>query len=294
MCTPAPTAQACWRDAQRAESGLTYLGICGDIAHSLRQSGHNCANTPGGCEDAINGVGYPVEYCHALDIGHGGDRSKAQRMRTALLPDRRVRYVIDNGVGYYPAHRGGGTFSSSGHSEHLHVSFMPGSTFDVDPYFGAAAVPPITWPLQPGDQNIATLALEIALVHSGFAEIHVDGKLGPAAMAASQQMERFLKRKVRQKVVTRGDVEAVINWTRFVGTKVPDYVLTFGDQGPRVRELRTNLRKAGQKVAAKGPYDDELQEAMLQLQRFFDAKEQAGNASRADRQFVAQLAAKKK
>jgi hypothetical protein len=290
MCTPAPTAQACWRDAQAFQSGLTFLGVCGDHAHSLRQSGHNCANTPGGNESPIGGVDYSPEFCHALDIGHGGDRDKAKRMREALLPDTRVRYVIDNAVGFYPPHRGGGTFTSSGHTDHLHVSFMPGSTSNVEPYFGGAAFPPIKWPLKPGDKNMASLALEVALVHSGFPDIQVDGQLGPEALAATKQMETFLKHKVREKVITRKDVQGIVDWTRFVGTKRPDYILTLGDHGPRVQELRANLRMAGHDVAAKGAYDTELQEAMAKLQRFFKAEHQAGNATRQDRQFVAQLA----
>jgi hypothetical protein len=293
MCQPAPTAQACWRDAQNFESGLTYLGICGDYAHSMRQSGHNCAQAPGGNESAIGGVDYVAEYCHALDIGHGGDRGKAQRMRDALLSDSRVRYVIDNGTGYYPPHRGGGTFSSTGHETHVHVSFMPGSTNRVEPYFGGKRPDPIRWPLKPGDANFAVLALEIALVHSGFEDVQVDGKLGARTMEAAQQMERFLKRKVRRKVITRGDTQAIINWAKFAGNERPDLILTISDQGPRVRELRANLRKLGQDVEERGAYDGEVQQAMQNVQRFFGGKVEAGNASREARQFVRELAAKK-
>ncbi len=290
MCIEAPTAKACWRDALGVEKGLTYLGICGDDRHSVKQSSHNCAHTPGGNESALNGIDYPADYCHAIDIGHGGDRAKAKRLRDALLPDSRVRYVIDNAIGYYPEHRGGGTFASSEHVTHIHVSFMPGSTFDVRPYFGANMLPPIHWPLRPDDHNLGVLFLEIALVHSGFGEIVVDGSLGERVLDATHQMERFLKRRVRPAAVTRGDVEAITGWSKLGGTARPDYILTFGDQGPRVHELRTNLRKVGQNVEPTGQYDLDVQAAMTNVQRFFDTKEKAGNASQEDRQLVRALA----
>lgn len=139
MCNPAPVAQAAWRDVQKIESGLVYLGICGDFAHSQRRSGHNCGQAPGGQESPVNGVSYDTRYCHALDVGHGGDRAKAKRIRDAFLADSRTRYVIDDGIGYYPPHRGGGTFRSTGHTTHVHVSFMPGTTFDVRPFFSGSA-----------------------------------------------------------------------------------------------------------------------------------------------------------
>ena len=141
MCNPAPVAQACWRDAQKFAPGVYYLGICGDFAHSQRRSGDNCGAAPGGQELPINGVGYDTRHCHALDIGHGGNRELAAKIRNALLADPRVRYVLDNGTGYYPPHRGGGTFTSFDHTEHVHVSFMPGTTFDVRPFFTGQVTP---------------------------------------------------------------------------------------------------------------------------------------------------------
>lgn len=136
MCVPAPVAERCWADAQaRWGSRVTFLGIVGDQAHSVRQSGHNCASAPGGQESPIDGVGYAPGFAHALDLGHGGDRELATEIRQALLADRRTRYVIDNGTVYYPAHRGGGTSPSSGHESHIHWSGMPGSTYDTRPFF---------------------------------------------------------------------------------------------------------------------------------------------------------------
>ena len=136
MCQPAPVATALWGEVSRKYEGrVLFLGIVGDQAHSVRTSSHNCApNQESG--------DYNPNYAHALDIGHHGDRALAAQIRNVLLGDRRVRYVIDNGVGYYPAHRGGGTFSSSGHSEHLHVSFQPGTTFDTRPFLGPAPMTP--------------------------------------------------------------------------------------------------------------------------------------------------------
>lgn len=220
----------------------------------------------------------------------GGDRAKAKRMRDALLPDSRVRYVIDNAIGYYPAHRGGGTFSSTGHEDHLHVSFMPGSTFDVRPYFGAKPLPPIKWPLRLEDHNLGVMFLEIALVHCDFGDIVVDGSLGTRTLEATQQMQGFLGRRVRPAKVTRGDVEAITGWSKMEPKTRADYIMTIGDQGPRVHELRANLRKIGQNVDPSGAYDLKVQEAMRNVQRFWNATDKAGNASQGDRQLVRALA----
>jgi len=127
MCSPSPVASACWRDAQtRWGSAVTYLGIVGDQAHQTRRSSHNCAPMQ-------ESGAYHPNYAHALDIGHGGNRALATEIRNELLKDRRTRYVIDNAVGYYPS---GGTFRSSGHHTHVHVSFNPGTTFLTGPFFG--------------------------------------------------------------------------------------------------------------------------------------------------------------
>lgn len=136
MCQPAPVAERCWADTEaRWGDDVYFLGIVGDQAHSTRRSGHNCGSAPGGQESPVDGVAYDPSYAHALDIGHGGNRPLAARIRADLLADPRTRYVIDNGTGYYPDHRGGGTFASTGHDEHLHVSFMPGTTHDTRPFY---------------------------------------------------------------------------------------------------------------------------------------------------------------
>lgn len=289
MCNSAPVALALWRDVQTFEDDLYYLGICGDFAHSIRPSGHNCQNTPGGNENPINGVDYDPRYCHALDIGHGGDRAKAKRIRDVLLKDPRVRYVIDDGIGYYPDHRGGGTFQSVGHDTHLHVSFMPGSHDKVLPaFFGPPPPPPVQWPLNGRDKGFVVMVLEIHLVHCGFPNVRVDGNFGPHTLAAAQEMQRFLKRGVKRKV-TRADFEAIQNWARFTAGE-PGRILTISDRGPLVTELRTNLRKIGQDVKPAGVYDAEVQQAMRNVQVFFGAAHKAGNASPDDRKFVRLLA----
>lgn len=138
MCLPAPVATRLWGDVHGRWPSTTFLGIVGDQAHQARTSGHNCGSRQ---ESALGGVGYDDAYAHALDIGHGGNRTLAAEIRGELLKDPRTRYVIDNGVGYYPAHRGGGTFNSSGHTTHLHWSAMPGTTFDTRPFFGRREMP---------------------------------------------------------------------------------------------------------------------------------------------------------
>ena len=288
MCDGAPVANAAWRDAQTIESGLYYLGICGDYAHSIRQSGHNCQYSPGGNESPINGVDYDPRYCHALDIGHGGDRAKAARLRNAFLQDPRVRYVIDNGVGYYPPSRGGGTFASSGHDTHIHVSFMPGSTFQVQPFFGPPPPPPVSWPLGKDDKGYAVLLLEIILVHCGYENVFVDDTYGERTQNASQDLQKFLGRKVRVNT-TRRDFTAFLNWDKFTAGG-PNRILTIGDQGPLVNELRANLRKIGKNVDANGRYDAEVQKAVMEFQCFFDMPHRAGNAGPADRKFIRNLA----
>ena len=295
MCEGAPVANTAWRDVQKIESGLYYLGICGDYAHSIRRSGHNCGRSPGGVESSINGVGYDPRYCHALDIGHGGDRAKAKRMRDAFLRDGRVRYVIDNGIGYYPPSRGGGTFSSSGHSTHIHVSFMPGSTHQVHSFFGPPPPPPVKWPLSKGDKGFPVLLLEIVLVHCGYENIAVDDTYGDATKDASQKMQKFLKRKVRAGT-TRRDFAAFHNWSKFAraNSHPGERILTIGDGGPLVVGLRKDLRKIGKKVKPTGRYDAEVQKAVRDVQRFFKMKHRAGNTGPADRKFVRHLASKRR
>jgi len=290
MCSPSPVASKCWLEVDRVWPEVTYLGIVGDQAHQTRVSGHNCgALQESSLINPATGLltAYPDQYAHALDIGHGGNRSLATEIRTRLLadPQKRVRYVIDNGTIYYPEWRGGGTSSGSGHSEHLHVSFTPWSTYNVSSWFGP---PPTAFPLKPGDHGFPVLLLEITLVHCGFDDIVVSGGYGPRVLEASQEMQRFLRRPVRP-VTTEGDFEAFHRWDRLT-EKAPGRVLTINDQGPLVTELRQNLRKLGKRVASKGKYDRKVQTAMTEVQRFFNLGSTAGNASRSDRQFVRYLA----
>lgn len=138
-CSPSPVASKCWLDVDAAYPGrLTFLGIVGDQNHQTHISGHNCGLLQ---ESPIDGVNYDDRFAHALDIGHGGNRALAAEIRGFLLKDPRVRYVIDNGIGYYSDIRGGGTFTSFDHEHHLHVSFMPGTTFDVRPFTFTSAPP---------------------------------------------------------------------------------------------------------------------------------------------------------
>lgn len=132
-CSPSPVASACWHDVDAAYPGkLTFLGIVGDQAHQTHTSSHNCAPMQESGD-------YNPDYAHALDIGHGGNRTLAAEIRNYLLKDYRVRYVLDDGTGYKPD---GSTFDSFDHTEHVHVSFLPGTTFDVRPFiFGDDDMP---------------------------------------------------------------------------------------------------------------------------------------------------------
>lgn len=135
-CSPAPVALRLWHDTQvRYGDRVTYLGIVGDQSHQARTSGHNCGLLQ---ESPIGGVDYDDRYAHALDIKVNGDRALAFEIVRLLLADTRTRYVIFDGVGYYPPHRGGGTFDSFDHEDHVHWSGMPGSTFDTRPFYVGA------------------------------------------------------------------------------------------------------------------------------------------------------------
>lgn len=124
-CSPAPVATRAWTDTLATWPGVTFLGIVGDQAHQTRRSSHNCAPMQ-------ESGAYDPNHAHALDVGHGGDRTLAAAIRVAFLADPRTRYVIDNGTGYKPD---GSTFGSTGHTTHVHVSFLPGTTFDTRPFF---------------------------------------------------------------------------------------------------------------------------------------------------------------
>lgn len=290
MCSPSAVASKCWNDASaKWGSRVTYLGIVGDQAHAVRVSGHNCGSMQeSGLTHPDTGVfwNYPDAYAHALDIGHGGNRALATEIRNALLTDpfKRVRYVIDNGVIYYPEWRGGGTSSGSGHTTHVHVSFTPWSTYDVRNFFGPTADP--AFPIQRDDKGFQVLILEIALVKLGYANVVVDGRFGPQTVTAVKKLKQFLGRG-SSGVVTEQDFEAIIGWLRLAGEA---NIWTLNDRGPGVEKLRDDLRKVGQPLRRGRVYDASVQKAVQNVQRFFDMKHRAGNATKEDRDFIALLA----
>src|SRR5262249_23771911 len=123
-----------WRDFDAAYPGqLTYLGGPASATHSAdcHRSSHNRASTCGGQESPMvnPATGQLESYdggtCAAIHPGHGGNRPPARQLRNQFLMGRRrndVRYVIDDGTGYYPD---GTTFRSSGHGTHTHTSLTP-------------------------------------------------------------------------------------------------------------------------------------------------------------------------
>jgi Putative peptidoglycan binding domain len=128
MCLPAPVAEKCYADA-RAKYGsrVSFLGIVGDQSHWDHKSGHNCSY---GRELSCT---HP-SYAHAVDIGVSSS-SLGYEIISQLRKDSRIYYMIFRGVGYYPNHRGGGTFGASGHEGHVHVSFGCGTTFNTSRFF---------------------------------------------------------------------------------------------------------------------------------------------------------------
>jgi hypothetical protein len=127
-----------WHDDQARYGGrVTYLGGPGDKAHQARKSDHNCRQR-----------GYHPDYAHALDTGIGGDKALGREIRDAYLQDPRVKYVIFDGVLYYPD---GTTRDAAGHETHVHRSFKPGTTFDIRPFYGGKADDTMT------DEQMATI-----------------------------------------------------------------------------------------------------------------------------------------
>ena len=126
-CSEAPVARKAYADAKALHPQVTFLGIIGDQAHAVRKSGHNCGTNreyPGTNSD----------YAHALDIGVPNSAigyDLVERFRK----DPRVMYCIYRGRGYQAYWRGGATFSSFDHDSHVHISFAPGSTFNIAPFF---------------------------------------------------------------------------------------------------------------------------------------------------------------
>lgn len=290
MCLPSPVASKAWSDSSaKWGSRVTYLGIVGDQAHQVRVSGHNCGSMQeSSLEHPDTGVtwSYPDAYAHALDIGHGGNRALATEIRNAFLTDplKRVRYVIDNGVIYYPAWRGGGTGSGSGHSEHVHISFTPWSTHDVRPFFGPPPAP--LFPVEEGDTGFHVLVLEILLVHAGFPNVVVDGRYGAQSVHAASELKQFLRRGTSGRV-TEADFQAMVSWARLAGAGP---IKTINDRGPEIKALRFNLGKIGQDVGPGDVYNAKTQRAVQNVQRFFDLNNKAGNATPEDRAFIRDLA----
>lgn len=125
-CLPSAVAQQARNDCMAQLPGVYDSGIVASAQHSAdcHRSSHNCACTCGGQESG----NYDPRYAHAWDAGHGGDRALAKVIREAFLRDPRTRYVIDNGIIYYPD---GSWSHGSGHEDHVHVSFLPGTTWDT-------------------------------------------------------------------------------------------------------------------------------------------------------------------
>lgn len=128
-CLPSPVALRARADCIAQVPGVTDAGIVASDQHSAdcHRSSHNCACTCGGQESG----NYDPRYAHAWDAHHGGDRAKAKLIREAFLRDPRTRYVIDNGIIYYP---NGSWSHGTDHEFHVHVSFLPGTTFDDRPF----------------------------------------------------------------------------------------------------------------------------------------------------------------
>lgn len=104
-------------------------GARGDSRHCSGRSSHNAAI--GGCkqESPLNGVAYHPNFVHAWDWGHHyapGYKDVGNYLLHG--PGQKyVRYIIMDGTIYYPDHRGGGSEPSSGHTWHMHISWMPGT-----------------------------------------------------------------------------------------------------------------------------------------------------------------------
>lgn len=149
-CQAAPIVGAAWRDdSAKFGSRVTYLGGPASASHSAdcHPSSHNCASTCGGQESPVNGKSYDPRYCHAIDTGVGSDVAVGMAIVTARVRDPRVRYCIYRGVLYYghyyrPPGPDGRTIttSASGHPTHVHTSFLPGTTFDVRPFYTDSAL----------------------------------------------------------------------------------------------------------------------------------------------------------
>lgn len=178
-CNEAPVAQRARDDCMAQLPGVTSAGIIGDQSHQLRRSSHNCAPMQ-------ESGPYNPNYAHAWDAHHGGVRALADRIRMAFLRDSRTRYVIDNGIGYYPD---GGWFYSYDHEFHVHWSARPGTTFDTRPFDFLGGATPTTegW----GTMTDAEIRAEFAnqddrIVARVVAEL-AGTKAKPAGLAATQQ-----------------------------------------------------------------------------------------------------------
>ena len=133
-CREAPAARALY-DQTRARYGgrVHFLGIIGDQAHQTQHSSHNCAPMQESGQ-------YNPNYAHAVDIGVDS-RTTGDSIWRAIKHDRRIRYAIFARRLLYPDWRGGGTAWASDHDGHIHISLVPGSTFDTSPYYRATPKP---------------------------------------------------------------------------------------------------------------------------------------------------------
>lgn len=183
--------------------------------------------------------------------------------------------------------RWGGRYSGSKDAMHFEIICTP-----ADLATGVVGLaPPNPFPLQRGESSFAVLLLEISLVHGGYREVLVDGAYGKRTADVVHKVQRDLGLPVDNKV-TEEDFRTITNWARRTYDPATG-IKTISDRGPRVRQLRRDLNKAGQDVPLNGSnlYDAKVQAAMVNIQRFFDAPVKTGNATADDREFVAELAA---
>ncbi len=183
-CQESPVARRAYADAKILYPSVYFLGIIGDQSHQTRKSGHNC-----GAGRELPGT--DPGYAHAVDIGVGSNSTIGYDLVERFRKDPRVHYIIYKGRGYRPWHRGGGTFTSSGHPTHVHVSFGEGSTFQTQPFFSGPVQPP-AWVIKEGTQDyMRTAILQRTLVKAGF-DVDVDGVFGPSTTKAVKSLQGFL------------------------------------------------------------------------------------------------------
>lgn len=123
-CKCSPCLLQLRSEMNQHKPGWTYLGCCGDQAHSKRKSDHN--------PDASG-------YAHAIDLGESRHVPSMQWLVDKIMerPDLypQVKYMIYEGHIYYPRDgaRKRGKYTYTGpnpHATHLHVSIHSSYTHD--------------------------------------------------------------------------------------------------------------------------------------------------------------------